>query len=34
VATVVYGLLAVYVASVFVGAVVAGTVRASRATAA
>ncbi|PRY58944.1 CDP-alcohol phosphatidyltransferase family protein [Glycomyces artemisiae] len=34
VATVVYGVLAVYVASVFVGAVVAGTVRASRAAAA
>jgi hypothetical protein len=34
VATAVYGLLAVYVASVFVGAVVAGTVRASRAAAA
>jgi hypothetical protein len=34
VATVVYGLLAVYVAAVFVGAVVAGTIRASRAAAA
>jgi hypothetical protein len=34
VATVVYGLLAVYVAAVFVGAVVSGTIRASRAAAA